>query len=42
MTTFGSGQNHWVSMTVNPLDPDVFTFHQHVIAANVPKYSFTS
>ena len=42
VTTFGSAQNHWVSMTVNPADPDVFTFHQHVVAANVPKYTFTS
>jgi hypothetical protein len=36
--TFGSDQNHWVSATVDPADPNVFTFHQHVIAANVPKY----
>jgi hypothetical protein len=36
--TFGSDQNHWVSATVDPRDPDVFTFHQHVIAANVPTY----
>ncbi|OLB82547.1 MAG: hypothetical protein AUI14_00435 [Actinobacteria bacterium 13_2_20CM_2_71_6] len=36
--TFGSDQNHWVSATVDPRDPDVFTFHQHVIAANVPAY----
>jgi hypothetical protein len=36
--TFGSDQNHWVSATVDPKDPNVFTFHQHVIAANVPAY----
>jgi hypothetical protein len=36
--TFGSDQNHWVSATVDPKDPNVFTFHQHVIAANVPTY----
>jgi hypothetical protein len=27
-----------VSATVDPKDPNVFTFHQHVIAANVPTY----
>ena len=36
--TFGSDQNHWVSATVDAHDPDVFTFHQHVVAANVPVY----
>jgi hypothetical protein len=36
--TFGSDQNHWVSATVDPRDPNVFTFHPHVIAANVPAY----
>jgi hypothetical protein len=36
--TFGSDQNHWLSATVDPGDPNVFTFHQHVIAANVPTY----
>jgi hypothetical protein len=36
--TFGSAQNHWVSATVDPRDPDVFTFHQHIVAANVPAY----
>jgi hypothetical protein len=36
--TFGSAQNHWVSATVDPRDPDVFTFHQHIVAANVPTY----
>jgi hypothetical protein len=36
--TFGSDQNHWVSATVDVHDPDVFTFHQHVVAANVPPY----
>lgn len=33
--TFGSGQNHWVSADVNPRDPQVFTFRQHIVAANL-------
>jgi hypothetical protein len=36
--TFGSEQNHWVSADVDPGDPAVFTFHQHVVASNVPAY----
>jgi hypothetical protein len=36
--TFGSNQNHWVSATVDARDPQVFSFHQHVVAANVPAY----
>ncbi|MBO0868173.1 MAG: hypothetical protein J2P15_06370 [Micromonosporaceae bacterium] len=36
--TFGSALNHWVSATVDPRDPEVFTFHQHIIAANLPSY----
>jgi hypothetical protein len=36
--TFGSAQNHWVSATVDPRDPNVFTFHPHIVAANVPAY----
>jgi hypothetical protein len=36
--TFGSDQNHWVSATVDPRDPNVFTFHQHIVSANVPVY----
>lgn len=38
--TYGSGQNHWVSASIDPNDPGVFSFHQHVIAANVPAYTF--
>jgi hypothetical protein len=37
--TFGSAQNHWVSATIDPRDPDVFTFHQHIVAANVAAYA---
>jgi hypothetical protein len=36
--TFGSAQNHWVTATVNPRDPNIFTFHQHIVAANLPTY----
>ncbi len=39
VTTFGANQNHWVSATVDPGDPEVFTFHQHIVAANVPHYT---
>lgn len=38
--TFGSALNHWVSATIDPNDPQVFTFHQHVVEANVPSYHF--
>jgi hypothetical protein len=36
--TFGSDQNHWVSADVDPGDPNVFTFHQHLVAGNLPTY----
>lgn len=36
--TFGSDQNHWVSAQIDPSDPQVFTFHQHIVKANVPAY----
>lgn len=36
--TFGSAQNHWVSAVVDASDPAVFTFHQHIVAANLPAY----
>ena len=36
--TFGSDQNHWVSAEINPADPQVFTFHQHIVKANEPVY----
>ncbi|BFU45424.1 hypothetical protein [Krasilnikovia sp. MM14-A1004] len=39
VTTFGEYQNHWVSVTVDPDDPNVFQFHPHIIAANVPTYT---
>jgi len=42
VTTFGEAQNHWVSMTVDPADPNVFAFHQHLIPANIPAYTAPS
>jgi hypothetical protein len=39
VTTFGSAQNHWVTATVDPTDPDVFSFEQHLITANEPTYT---
>ncbi|GLY78004.1 hypothetical protein [Actinoallomurus iriomotensis] len=36
--TFGSDQNHWVSALIDPSDPQVFTFHQHIVKANEPAY----
>ncbi|WP_424532629.1 hypothetical protein ACOZ38_20225 [Sphaerisporangium viridialbum] len=36
--TFGSGQSHWVSAVIDPEDPQVFTFRQHVVKANLPAY----
>ncbi len=39
VTTFGEAQNHWVSATVDPEDPNVFTFHQHLVHANLPTYT---
>lgn len=39
VTTFGEYQNYWVSATVDPKDPNVFTFDQHIVPANVPTYT---
>ena len=39
VTTFGSAQNQWASATVDPKDPNVFSFHQHIVAADVPTYT---
>lgn len=39
LTTFGEFQDHWVSVDVDPKDPQLFDLHQHVIAANVPAYT---
>lgn len=39
VTTFGDVQNHWVSVTVDPADPNVFSFHQHLLPANLPTHT---
>jgi hypothetical protein len=39
VTTFGEAQNHWVSVTVDAHDPNIFTFHPHLVAANIPAYT---
>jgi hypothetical protein len=39
VTTFGEAQNHWVSVTVDANDPNIFTFHAHLVAANIPAYT---
>jgi hypothetical protein len=35
VTTFGARQTHWVSVTVNPNDPNLFEVEPHIVAANV-------
>lgn len=35
--TFGSPNHHWVQVTVDPNDPNVFSFRQRIVAANVVK-----
>ena len=37
--TFGSAQNHWVSADVDPRDPQVFTFRQHIVTANLAAHT---
>ncbi len=39
VTTFGEYQYHWVSATVDPRDPQVFSFHQHIVTQDVPAYT---
>ncbi len=38
VTTFGEVQNHWVSATIDAKDPNVFTFHPHLVTANLTTY----
>lgn len=33
--TFGDKNSHWVSATIDPSDPNVFTFRPQIVAANV-------
>ena len=35
--TFGSPNHHWLQVTVDPTDPNVFTFRRRIVAANVVK-----
>ncbi len=35
--TFGQPNHHWLQVTVNPDDPNVFTFRQRIVAPNVMK-----
>jgi hypothetical protein len=39
VTTFGEAQNHWVSATIDADDPNIFTFHPHLVTANLPTYT---
>jgi hypothetical protein len=35
--TFGSPNHHWLEVTADPNDPNVFSFRQRIVAANVVK-----
>ncbi len=35
--TFGTPNHHWLHVTVDPKDPNVFTFRPRIVAANVIK-----
>lgn len=35
--TFGSPNHHWLEVTIEPNDPNVFTFRPRIVAANVVK-----
>jgi len=35
--TFGSPNHHWLEATIDPNDPNVFTFRPRIVAANVVK-----
>lgn len=35
--TFGSPNHHWVEVTIDPNDPNVFSFRPRIVAANVVK-----
>ena len=37
LETFGSPNHHWVEVTVDPNDPNVFSVRQRIVAANVVK-----
>jgi hypothetical protein len=33
--TFGATNNHWVSATIDPKDPNLFEFQTRMVAANI-------
>ena len=35
--TFGQPNHHWLHVTVDPDDPNVFTFRQRIVTANILK-----
>ena len=35
LETFGSPHSHWVHVTVDANDPNVFTFRERIVRANV-------
>ena len=37
--TFGNPDVHWLRVTVDPADPDVFTFHQQLVRSNLVTHS---
>ncbi len=37
--TFGSAFNHWVELTINPSDPNLWEFKVHIVKANVATHT---
>lgn len=37
--TFGHPDVHWLRVTVDPLDPQVFTFQQRIVASNLVRHA---
>jgi len=37
--TFGNPDTHWVRVTINPRDPNVFTFRPECVRKNLVKHS---
>ena len=37
LETFGTPNHHWVQVTVDPNNPNVFTFQQRIVSANIRK-----
>ena len=36
--TFGENDNHWLRVTVEPGNPNVFAFDQRIVAANLVQH----